>query len=113
MRVKVTGPWDNGDGRRARAEDRRPVQVPARLRWGGGERHAQLLDVSPSGFRARAADGPPVGTRVEVELPAGDTRRAQVRWRLGDACGGRWEQPLDSELLDEADHRPVLPTPYN
>ncbi len=78
-----------------RIEDRSQAILQARLRGGGAEREACLLDLSSRGFMALADPAPPRGTFVEL-LVGRHSLVGQVQWSEERRFGVKLREQIDS-----------------
>ncbi|EKE44375.1 hypothetical protein OCGS_1213 [Oceaniovalibus guishaninsula JLT2003] len=77
-----------------------PVDFTLKLRAGGAERLARVIDVSPGGMALTTGGlDPAVGDMVAIE-PSTDWIAGEVRWRRGDRIGLAFAAPLDRATLN-------------
>ena len=85
----------------ARTTLRKPVRLRAQLRESGSGRFAiEVLDLSPSGFRAEATFVLNPGDRVWISLPGLTGLEAKVAWRRGTIIGAAFHAPLHPAVFD-------------
>lgn len=83
---------DEGDRRRA---PRLPVEVEATMRELGAKGvEAKVLNISETGFMARAEIQFEVGSRVWLLLPGRERASAVVKWTAGDKIGAEFAEPI-------------------
>ncbi|WP_239017866.1 PilZ domain-containing protein [Sphingomonas aracearum] len=85
----------------ARSALRKPVRLRAQLRESGAGRFAiEVLDLSPTGFRAEASFVLNPGDRVWISLPGLAGLEATVAWRRGTMIGAAFFAPLHPAVFD-------------
>lgn len=81
-----------------RRDERRPVEIDARLREMGLEgSEARVLNLSEHGFMAESSVEFEVGARVWLLLPGRERASAVVRWVEGDRLGAEFAEPFARE----------------
>ena len=81
-----------------RIEDRSQAILQARLRGGGAEREACLLDLSSRGFMALADPAPPRGSYIELVVGR-HSLVGQVQWSEERRFGVRLREPIDAQVV--------------
>jgi len=96
-------------GDRVRQAERLRLDAATRLRpndWSSIE--ITMLDLSPSGFRARCEARLPVGSAVSLDVAGVGAVEAQVEWQRGQQFGARFFVPIDlascAWTLDDRHH---------
>lgn len=86
--------------RRRRREQRHSVNLPARLRSGGEEIEARLLDISRLGAKLRIDPGVGAPDPSRIMLFLGDREiEAAPRWRNTHYLGVQFVKPLSEEMM--------------
>lgn len=101
------------DSAEQRASDRRVLRLEARVATPAGEGGIKVHNLSRTGMLIESGTGVPVGTMIEVELPGGAHRRAEVVWADEGLLGCRFAKPLSQAVLSAALLRsaPLTPSP--
>lgn len=99
------------DSAEQRSQDRRVLRLQAQAETPAGEGSGiEVHNLSRTGMLVESPAGLPVGTQLEIALPAGSTHRAEVVWTDDRLFGCRFEKPLTkaqlSAALLRADPRP-------
>jgi len=81
-----------------RIEDRSQAILQARLRGGGAEREACLLDLSSRGFMAIADPPPPRGSYIEL-IVGRHSLVGQVQWSEERRFGVRLRERVDTQVV--------------
>lgn len=81
-----------------RIEDRNQAILQARLRGGGAERDACLLDLSSRGFMALADPAPPRGSYIELVVGR-HSLVGQVQWSEERRFGVRLREQVDAQVV--------------
>ena len=80
---------------------RKAVSIRATLRRQGESKfHANVADLSESGFRVESHYAIPMGAQVWLTLPGLAAIPAIVAWSSGHSLGCRFESPLHPAVLD-------------
>lgn len=87
--------------RRARAAERRHVQIAVKVRRPGETWFSsRITDVSVSGFRLQSFMKLLIGNDIWIMLPGFEGRRARVTWTRAHESGCAFERPLHPAILD-------------
>ncbi|MDO7834222.1 PilZ domain-containing protein [Sphingobium sp. HBC34] len=87
--------------RKARAAERRHVQIPVKVRRPGETWFSSgITDVSVTGFRLQSFMKLSVGSDIWIMLPGFEGRRARVNWTRAHEAGCAFERPLHPAILD-------------
>lgn len=87
------------DGRNRRSVERKPVRLPGRLFYEGGEEDCTVYDVSPQGANVSASNNVPINQPIRLKLTQHGEFVGQVVWRKGDRMGVRFFH-LGEERID-------------
>ena len=84
-----------------RVAARKAVSIRATLRRQGESKfHANVADLSESGFRVESHYAIPMGAQVWLTLPGLAAIPATVAWSSGQSLGCRFDSPLHPAVLD-------------
>lgn len=87
--------------RKARAAERRHVQIAVKVRRPGESWYSsRITDVSVTGFRLQSFMKLTIGSDIWVMLPGFEGRRARVTWTRAHESGCAFERPLHPAILD-------------
>ncbi len=87
------------DGRNRRSVERKPVCLPGRLFYEGGEEDCTVYDVSPHGANLSASNNVPINRPIRLKLTQHGEFVGQVVWRKGDRMGVKFFH-LGEERID-------------
>lgn len=85
-----------------RGSNRRVLRLEARLASPAGAGGAQVHNLSPTGMLVESAVALPAGETIVVELPGGESRKAEIVWADGGLLGCRFLEPLPPAALSAA-----------
>lgn len=85
-----------------RYADRRVLRLQAHIASPAGPGGIQVHNLSKTGMLVEADSTATVGETIEVELPGGATRRAEVVWADDKLFGCRFAEPLTQAMLSAA-----------
>lgn len=85
-----------------RASDRRVLRLEARVATTAGEGGIQVKNLSRTGLLLEGPTGVAAGSEIQVELPGGTSRRAEVIWADETLFGCRFARPLTRAQLSAA-----------
>lgn len=85
-----------------RVSDRRVLRLEARVATPHGEGGIQVHNLSRSGLLLEGVTDVASGHEIEVELPGGTNRRAEVIWADEALVGCRFAEPLTQAELSAA-----------
>jgi len=89
------------------SEKRRTARRTLRLEVGvvadaAGAARMVIHDLSPTGLLVEAEDGPPIGEKLQIELPGAGSFPAKVMWSSGRFVGCKFDQPLPQAAISAA-----------
>lgn len=85
-----------------RSSDRRVLRLEARIATPAGNGGIEVHNLSRSGLLVEGACDVAAGSRIEVELPGGTSRSAEVVWADDNLFGCRFLAPLTKAQLSAA-----------
>lgn len=68
-----------------------------------------IHDLSPAGLLVETSDGPPVGEKLQIELPGTGSFPAKVMWSSGRFVGCKFDRPLPQAAISAALLKGVTP----
>lgn len=95
--IKARIAEDHSERRRT---SRLPIEIEAKMReLGASGVEAKVLNISESGFMAKADGHFEIGTRVWLMLPGRERANAVVKWTAGDKIGAEFAEPISLDGL--------------
>lgn len=85
-----------------RATDRRVLRLETQADTPTGQGTIKIHNLSRTGMLGEASSGMPAGTGIEVELPGGVRRSAEVVWNDAGLFGCRFAKPISQATLSAA-----------